>query len=448
MVEIHQNLRRKIVGRLSEGISAVRIQNGAYLEPFSLVVGCFKAEECLPKHGPLREELEEYVGERPIMDVLSEIVGSELRARNDVLAVDSSGESSLTSHPDFSDSNALAERVVEVLSELPVDYRVVLPLPDKLSQTLHSIGFNFFISDSIGIFTDSSDLDRICPLAPIDHVAKQNMKTGLGLFGLLGKSDLDNGKWDQSGSYIMFSEKGYIDRYGSTETAERFLRNLRGFLGLGIALKIFGFERPGFGPVPQIDITVHRRVGEEYLAYRRFQINERISKGIQRISMLQLSRAVSDDSDRLLAFARPQLNRIAAVLFDPEKNQRLIASGQWLFDSYANEDSLLAYVQAMVSLEIIVGDQVPSSEVSLGETLRNRCAYLVAQSLSEREEILTDFSQIYSVRSQIVHNGKNKLSNQEFRLLEKLRSICGRVLKAEVNLLIEDKLAERRNSDR
>jgi hypothetical protein len=56
----------------------------------------------------------------------------------------------------------------------------------------------------------------------------------------------------------------------------------------------------------------------------------------------------------------------------------------------------------------------------------------------EREELLKDFSEIYAVRSQIVHSGKSRLSASEWRQFNKLKLMCCRVLQEEVKLLSAD----------
>jgi Apea-like HEPN len=71
----------------------------------------------------------------------------------------------------------------------------------------------------------------------------------------------------------------------------------------------------------------------------------------------------------------------------------------------------------------------------LNELLRNRCAYLVGKNQSQREEILTEFADIYKVRSEIVHRGKSRLSKQERQLFYRLRWLCGRAIQEEINLL-------------
>ena len=115
--------------------------------------------------------------------------------------------------------------------------------------------------------------------------------------------------------------------------------------------------------------------------------------------------------------------------------RRILLAAQWLFDSYGGTDEMLSFVQAAVVLEILLGDKAVSDVVGLGELLRNRCAYLISRSQVQREEILSEFPRIYAVRSKIVHEGKKRLNQEEWRLFSRLRWMFARVIQSEVQLL-------------
>lgn len=110
-------------------------------------------------------------------------------------------------------------------------------------------------------------------------------------------------------------------------------------------------------------------------------------------------------------------------------------ASQWLFDSYTGSDELLNYVQAMVVLEILLGDKAKSDEIGLGRLLSNRCAYLIGNNYEERADMLRRFGDIYAVRSEIVHRGKQRLNAKERELFYDLHWMCRRVLQREVDLL-------------
>jgi hypothetical protein len=129
---------------------------------------------------------------------------------------------------------------------------------------------------------------------------------------------------------------------------------------------------------------------------------------------------------------------IGSVFTHKTKAEKIVRAGQWLFDSYCGNNELLSFVQAVVAMEILLGDKAVSDLMGLGELLRNRCAYLIGNGQKQRDDILNDFKKIYDVRSQIVHRGKNRLSKDERILFQDFRWMCHRVIQEEVELLQKD----------
>lgn len=96
---------------------------------------------------------------------------------------------------------------------------------------------------------------------------------------------------------------------------------------------------------------------------------------------------------------------------------------------------MLSFVQATITLEILLGDKSESDKVGLGSLLKNRCAYLLGKTSEERNIILSEFEEIYDIRSKIVHRGHPKLTNYERGLLHKVRNLAKRVIIKELELL-------------
>jgi hypothetical protein len=109
-----------------------------------------------------------------------------------------------------------------------------------------------------------------------------------------------------------------------------------------------------------------------------------------------------------------------------------------LLDSCAGKNELLSFVQTAVALEILLGEEVKSDILGIGELLGNRCAYLIGKTHSQRKGILDDFKKSYDVRSRIVHRGKSRLALDERALFSKLQWMCKRVITEEIRLIVED----------
>ena len=145
------------------------------------------------------------------------------------------------------------------------------------------------------------------------------------------------------------------------------------------------------------------------------------------------------DSDTKIAeWVKNQLHHISCVFTNRTRNQKLLLACQWLYESYSGKNKLLAFVQTTIVLEILLGDKATSDQMGLSVLLRNRCAYLIGSTHSQRNEILIDFQKIYNVRSKIVHSGKSRLSYEEETLFRKLQWMCIRVIQEEVKLLVKD----------
>lgn len=115
----------------------------------------------------------------------------------------------------------------------------------------------------------------------------------------------------------------------------------------------------------------------------------------------------------------------------------LFRSAKWLCESVLSEDPVSAFVQAAVSMEILIGEKDPkdASDISITALLRNRCAYALARNHAERRKISVLVKDIYDVRSKIVHTGRDSLTQKERSLLSELRMLLFRLLSKELTLL-------------
>lgn len=136
-----------------------------------------------------------------------------------------------------------------------------------------------------------------------------------------------------------------------------------------------------------------------------------------------------------VGFAGAVLRTMGSCFSHPREAGRILRAAQWLAGSYASRNETLSFVQAMVAMEILLGDKKTSDMVGIGELLSNRTAYLIGESQADREAVLADFRGLYAVRSEIVHSGKTRLSYSEREKFHTLLSICQRSIAAEIDLL-------------
>jgi hypothetical protein len=227
---------------------------------------------------------------------------------------------------------------------------------------------------------------------------------------------------------MQITSNGFIGPYGGSTPAWRAESILRAFCGLGIALRLFKVQHKYslFGPKPSSYFIVHRQLSDQSWRFEgKLNLSDERSRALDSLEK-------NPDAERWANYILSQQMR---AVFSNGKGDQIVLASEWFFDSYTGPDELLSYVQAMVVLEILLGDKAASDEIGLGRLLSNRCAYLIGKTQEERAAVFRDFDQIYRVRSEIVHRGKSRLTRDERVLFYKLQWFCHRVIQKEIELL-------------
>jgi hypothetical protein len=203
----------------------------------------------------------------------------------------------------------------------------------------------------------------------------------------------------------------------------------------------------GFGRRVRSHLTVHKWEEDKWVIWTRLELPQDVSELLRIIDVIELEeKTETPETGKLI---KGVLLLISRVFRNIPKTEKILLAGQWLLDSYTSQNELLSFVQTIVAMEILLGKNPKSTKseikydiIGIGELLRNRCAYLIGKSHSEREEILKEFERIYDVRSKIVHRGHKKLTTEELYLFRKLQWMCRRVIWEEIMLIIEDEKEE------
>nr|WP_249787819.1 HEPN domain-containing protein [Bradyrhizobium sp. IC3123] len=241
------------------------------------------------------------------------------------------------------------------------------------------------------------------------------------------------------GIYLQVDAQGFIGPYGGSQPHLEAIRALRAFSGLGLALGLFEVSSDYLPQSPPSDILLHRQdAGGEFVAVRTISLDDGISRTIKRLRLSGFIDLLGDPKRRS-QFVTSTFFLIQAALSGGKKADLIFLASQWFFDGHSHgSDQLLKFVQTMIVLEILLGDKASSDQTGLNVLLRNRCAYLIGTSQEDRAEVLEWFRKIYDVRSEIVHTGKHALSTSELELFARLRWICRRVIRKEIELLRAD----------
>lgn len=387
-----------------------------------------KAESTVPQNGQLHDQLTGYVNDHPIIDFVSDTLAAELRDLDQYQSV--KPVLKLTEIDGYRDPRPVAESLVARLESLPWQYVLTIKLPDPVSALFCKAFASFDLSATSRIVANNPKFAACFPLTSANKKRERRIH-GHTLLGLAIPTSLE---WENEAAYLQVEASGFIGLYGGSLPEFNARRLLRSFAGLGLALRLFQVERSYRPFLPKSALYVHRHEAEKWEIDNKLELTDDETQLFNDLRLCTLENYLDSDAKQI-AWAVAKLEEMKSVFSAGERGESILLASQWLFDSYSGRDDLLNYIQAMVVLEILLGDKATSDEVGLGELLRNRCAYLIGGSREQRSEVLKEFNDIYRVRSQIVHRGKHRLNAHERYLFGKLHWMCRRVIQEELRLL-------------
>ncbi len=365
-----------------------------------------------------------------MLDFIGEILGTELRERDDYLG--DAPSIKLTRIEGYGNPEAKARSLVDQLDSLPWGYTLSIELPAKINSFFNGLVTEFPLAEHIRLVTRKDNLDERFPLVSEDEKRHKRIH-GEGTI-LTGPIDPE---WGVDSAYLQIDVKGFVGIYGTTMPTTRARQILRSICGLAIATRLLKVRYSvSLFPVKS-HFYVHKHTDGGCEIDGKFELEDHYASAFNDLELHDLDGELKEEEHKK-KWAVARLQDMRAVFSAGERSERILLASQWLFDSYAGKDELLSFVQTMVVLEILLGEKDRSDEIGLGELLRNRCAYLIGKTHKERAEILRDFNRIYAVRSQIVHRGKNRLTPDERSLFHNLRWMCRRVIQEELTLLKAD----------
>lgn len=424
---LNAKCKEQLLERAVKALTATKVTNGYFLHGPS-TIGLVYADQVLPDHGPVRDRLNAYVSEWPFYDFARDSVARMLR--------DSSGWSQdkepklLSEHAGFEDIPGCAAFIVNQFDTLPWLCELTLPLPDPLgSEFLGALGPTQF-GDRIALVALDESHSATYPLQTKSEILNRDLGGG----GLLMSGPP---QWPMGAAALKVKFDGYINMYSVSEVIQDALGYIDSFFGICVALNLLSTTRAASRDQWKAFAYFHQFSDGAWTAVRRYELDGARSAYISAIDLTQSVKA-ADSPTRTSNFLWVAA-RIKDVFRDATKSRQVISASQWLLNSYSAGNGMLAFVQATVALEILLGDEKANDGIGLTELLRNRCAYLIAGDQAEREAIKKQFTEIYAVRSKIVHAGKSRLTGKEWRLLGELQALGHRVIAKEIELLPKPK---------
>jgi hypothetical protein len=420
-LKLHPDCQQRLVALIADIISGIAVKNNLF--PSWLPVSNFKeCDNVLPPKE--RDKLESYVGHDAFATFVNAWLYRDLKETFDYKP--DAEPLPLIQLSGFEDSNAVAKRLVGDLCTLPWSYAITIRLPGEIGKILAKAKSAFNVADHIIITTPDDKFDSEFPFVGWGS-SSNNSEFTLGILGNM----LNSPTWEKDVAHLQIHVKGFIGEFGATSTLDDGVDTLKEFFGLGTALGLFTSKFNASARKTKPAVQIHRKIGETWQKHSYSELDAATSKLFQEMTFEQDQ---LDENEQVKWF-KIVLPKIAAIYSEPTA-RRLRLAAHWLFDSDTGSDELLSYVQAAVAMETLLGDQSESQEVGIGQLIKNRCAYLIGDTLEERNMLLHDIPTIYKVRSKIVHNGQKRLNSSERDLFYKLQWICHKVIRREVAVIM------------
>lgn len=420
-MDLDNRLKDRLVGYLRAELPKVRMNKVVQAIDYSDVFALDKGFSALLQKAnkEVREQVEYYVGERPLVAL---VLGEFSREIEQMLPQDVSGRATLCDIPQYSNVEALANRIVEMLAALPRKYVVALELPVSWAKVLYTREIPPILGRQLAVVGSWHDASKEFPIPGIERSATSIFNNIFAKSTWSAPSEARGP--DSPRCFLYVRLEGLVDSVFSPQPTHRFTNLVKAFFGLAMGIDLL---------LPTISL------GAGALRYDVYEEREG--------AFGKVEDGLLDDGTRALA-SKLRINhaesknisadfqKVIQILdADPELPQ-LALGGRWYFDSFANSDEVMGFMQLAICAETLLGTDDGADGVT--GILASRCGYLIATSAKERDDLVSEFRSIYKVRSKIVHRGLGALKESERQQLRRLRVICSRILQKEVDLAIAD----------
>ncbi|WP_172125959.1 HEPN domain-containing protein [Devosia sp. 919] len=410
-----------MIEQLNKILPEVNLYQGSFVNTRPLMP-LVDLARILPANSQGSKDLHRYIDDEPTYHFFSEYIYMVVEHET---KYEDGKNLMLSDLPSFADIPFASHHLVNELVSLPWSYRVFYPLWGDAAKLMPSATDEMVLSPTTRLLRISENNVSEFPKAP------EHKENNLGpLFGSLFGSTADR---LSIGRVVFVTEvEGFIGRFAGSEPLRRAESRLRSFFGLCLALGLLEKGSSYMPSPPKQHLLVERTDQGSKVLERAYELDDEFNLAISKFQPFTFTQKF--DGETMELWRTTRLTLIRSAFKYSASSHKLQLAARWHFDSVANSGELLAFVQAMICLEIILGEQSEASELGVGEAIRNRCAYLIGKSTGDRDQIIDDLKDIYRVRSKIVHTGKENLSAAERRMMMRLRQICSLVLNRELEL--------------
>ncbi|MCV9939971.1 hypothetical protein OIU35_26765 [Boseaceae bacterium BT-24-1] len=248
--------------------------------------------------------------------------------------------------PDF-DARQLAANILEALVELPFKYTFSIPLNAALGALIPDGEDAISINDRMRLVRVTSDFWERFP-----ETEPTAVRRIADVF-----ADASYRPMALETAVLQIDADGFATRFGATATVTDALLLAKAFFGLCVAL---GILVPSYGisfDMRREAMSFHRTSPPELVGRRAFDHDA----GRYLAGLTVHSRANSTGSGVAQPYLRTALEAVGVCLGAGEEARRLRLAGRWFFDSSVTSDEVTAFVQAMIVMETLLGEEDASS---------------------------------------------------------------------------------------
>jgi hypothetical protein len=321
------------------------------------------------------------------------------------------GDVKLSAARGFGKPLEVAKEFVKFLTEAPHNYRLALPLSSIFSGLTFETD-NLRISDRLWIYKKDALTSEHVFSHENAHLDARFQPATTGSSEASEETDL----------YLVYYSSGIFSNRYSSRHVEGFHDELRGFFGALLSgQRLLPFPFPYYKGEPTIIINYAASTGSELV-------------GIS---------SVDSDIKSALGFIVPKpfqnstladLVQPAIELFASDDKNRLMTAAGWVFRAQISTRVIDRALEAAIALEVLLGDRETSDRIGLSKLMANRCAYALASSQKERSTLIEKFLKFYKVRSEIVHAGRTRVSDEDKQSVAHGVTLSAKLLSHEITM--------------
>lgn len=405
-------IEHKLVIELAKGLQWVKIHHDTYIVDKSLdwltsITAWIPAE--------LQKKCGRFCGGSGFATFIDNEILRRLRGSNSYNT--EQNVKPLTSFAEFSDSVSVAQDIVKVLTGLPYRYRVSVGLPIAFSKHIPESTQSFNLSSSLELCSAESLPDPF-------PVEADNQFLNTRLFDEFWFTDDYEVAVNGERYYLTLKTVGYSGTHGASLMARELEDNLRSFYGAGLALGLFTYEYVKDDKEPAIFLHREDEVGRPIISGVGLEADLWSNK--EQLSTKKLASAKTKIDLELM------LRKLSQIYVDDTFTNRLFTACIWYFRATFTKRALDKLLEATIAIEVILGDPQTPDGIGLTKLLGNRCAYMLGRTSAERDAIQKTFTELYKLRSSIVHAGKHRADQSEIKIVNEALVLCGRIIAFEL----------------